>query len=713
MKKQYSILLLALLCLFINNAFAQLPQVNFPTNKFVCDFTPWKLVLFDDFNGTSLNNTKWFPFNTNNWDNNDNWCEARLGYPGNHSIHRDENVIVNGGSLKLTVEQKTNTWQCASCNTAGCTNDYWGGAPRTENYTSGYISSHLRFNNGKVETRVKMPNHENSWGTIWFWLGTQVNEVDIAEAWGGRYGAIAANNRPRNTYSTHAWWFDEQNNPYNLPQDMHLPNRYPNQNWWQWLMGSKQYLRQEEWHDYAMEWDTTVVKFYFEGELQKEIWKYYKTRLVPYWDGTNWVWREVREPSTCLMPAGDWKITEGFPYIKDSECKLIFSVGQTSRDKVRSTDGHVGQMEVDYVKVYQRHPENEGHTALCTNPVPQIVGPATMCGGTGYSLSSPAPGGTWSINNDAVTYGGGPAGSGSVLLDRNPNSSHPTTTLSYTYTPGEGCPPVKISKVINTGLIYANVGVVRTWTPLWQRFNLFVDPGISGATYHWKVWYGSSGPTNYYEATGPFITTPKVPNSVFLAPYYLKWEVTIVNSCGPTVVTGLRSNLPFATPMLAKTNTYLMPDASAMYLEAKFDSDSIISQYEQSVNYRVSKQFVPNLNDTGSIAKMIGQIELEELEPFLYFSDRETYTMASMNLLNGTDACTVYPNPTSKSLSVTLSKAFDAKSLTQYVISNLTGKNISKGTLKGDIDVSALPPGIYVLELQQGELREYLKFVRE
>lgn len=193
MKKQYLLLLMALLCLFRNIAVAQLPPVNFSTNKVACDATPWKLVVFDQFNGNALNTTKWFPFNTNNWGDNDNWCGARLAYPGNYSIHRDENVIVSNGTLKLTVEQKTNTWQCDSCNPTMCTQPGWGDVPRTENFTSGYISSKLRFNTGKVETRVRMPNHKNSWGTIWFWLGTNTNEIDIAEAWGGNYGACLGN----------------------------------------------------------------------------------------------------------------------------------------------------------------------------------------------------------------------------------------------------------------------------------------------------------------------------------------------------------------------------------------------------------------------------------------------------------------------------------------------------------------------------------------
>ncbi len=703
---------MALLCLLNQLAIAQLPPVNFPTAKVTCDATPWKLVVFDDFNGNSLNTNKWFPFNTNSWDTTDNWCGARLGYPGNYSIHRDENVIVSNGTLKLTVEQKTNTWQCDSCNPTRCPEPGWGDAPRTENYTSGYISSRLRFDNGKVEMRVRMPNHKNSWGTIWFWLGTNTNEIDIAEAWGGNYGAIGEMQRPRNTWSTHAWATDSVYLHYGVV-DEHITDRYPNQSWWQWLWGNKKYLRQEAWHDYTMEWDTAVIKFYFDNELNRTIWKYYKSEMVPYWDGNNWVWYPVKYPSGCLITPGDWKITEGFPYVKNSDCKLIFSLGQTSSDKIRSSDGYVGEMEVDYVKVFQRHPELDGHTEICAGTVPQIVGPGTMCGGTAYTLTFPVPGGTWSVNNDAVSFGGGPAGGGSVLLDRNPNSNSPTTILTYTYTPGEGCPPVKISKLIYTGLIYADVGVVRTWTPLWQRFNLFVDPGIAGATYLWKVWYGSMGPTNYYEATGNFITTPKIPNSIFLAPYYLKWEVQIVTDCGSTIVKGTRSNLPFATPMMGQTETYMTKDSSAIYLEAKFETTADITKYEQTVSARVAKEFVEDLNDTASIAKMIGRIELEALEPYLYFGDREELTMASKKLIPKNDASVVYPNPTSKSILVTLSKKFDQKVPTQYVISDLTGKKISSGKLLDEIDVSALSQGMYMLEIRQGELRDYIKFVKE
>ena len=260
MTKQYALLFMALICLYATGAVAQLPPVNFPSNQSMCDNTPWKLVFFDGFDGTALNTNKWFPFNTNSWDEHDNWCEARIGYPGNESNHRDENVVVSGGTLKLKIKQETNTWQCASCITNNCTPGM-GDVPSVKNYTSGYISSKLRYNSGKIETRLRMPIYEKTWATVWTWYGSSVNEIDVAEAYGGRYSTIWEKRRPKNTFSTHAWWFDEDNNPYNLPQNMRITGHYPNQDWWNWFMGYNTVFRQDNWHTYTCEWDTTVIKF--------------------------------------------------------------------------------------------------------------------------------------------------------------------------------------------------------------------------------------------------------------------------------------------------------------------------------------------------------------------------------------------------------------------------------------------------------------------
>lgn len=94
---------------------AQQPPVTFSSGANVSDYTPWKLVFYDDIEEENINTSKWYTFNTNNGGTNDNWCEARIGYPGNESMHRDANVVVSGGTVKLKVKQQTNTWQCTGC----------------------------------------------------------------------------------------------------------------------------------------------------------------------------------------------------------------------------------------------------------------------------------------------------------------------------------------------------------------------------------------------------------------------------------------------------------------------------------------------------------------------------------------------------------------------------------------------------------------------
>lgn len=142
--------------------------------------TPWKLVFYDGFDAATFNNSKWVKFNHWNGFESDDWDEGRVPYPGNYTVIQDENVAVSGGDVKLKVKQKTTTWQCATCSMT----------PYTMNYTSGYISTRNSnaFNSGRIEPRLKMPKFKWSWAIFWTWYGTEVNEIDFAESWGGSSG---------------------------------------------------------------------------------------------------------------------------------------------------------------------------------------------------------------------------------------------------------------------------------------------------------------------------------------------------------------------------------------------------------------------------------------------------------------------------------------------------------------------------------------------
>lgn len=284
-------------------AYSQLPPVTFPSATNVCDYTPWKLVFYDGFDGTSVKSSNWYTFNTNNGGTNDNWCEARVGYPGNESIHRDENVVVSGGTVKLKVKQKSNTWQCASCDVSECSPGF-GNTPVTKNYTTGYISSTTTYNNGRIEARLKMPLFKYSWATCWTWFLSGVNEIDFAESTGGSTGHSwpYIGHRPNNTYNLHAW--APSYNPYGLPNPASISNSFPNQSWWEFFKGKQH--KQDEWHTYLCEWDTASIKTYLDGVHLTTIWKYYKKQIIPYYDGTYWTYGVAKISSGCTPSTGTW-----------------------------------------------------------------------------------------------------------------------------------------------------------------------------------------------------------------------------------------------------------------------------------------------------------------------------------------------------------------------------------------------------------------------
>ena len=137
-----------------------------PTPTTVAPTTPvvtpsgWTLVGGDEFDGGSLDTSKWKPYhNTYGDGNNELACLT------------PDNVRQGGGSLKITAERET----------VACP----GGT--TESYTSGFIGSretgtyYPKF--ARFEIRAKLPHAQGLWPA--FWLrhrnGASTAEVDIME----------------------------------------------------------------------------------------------------------------------------------------------------------------------------------------------------------------------------------------------------------------------------------------------------------------------------------------------------------------------------------------------------------------------------------------------------------------------------------------------------------------------------------------------------
>lgn len=122
--------------------------------------TGWTLVGGDEFNGSSLDTSKWSAYHNTYGDGNNEYA-----------CLTPNNVKVNGGTLKITSKKETVT----------CPNG------KVRNYTSGFIGSrevgqyYTRF--ARFEIRARVPHNQGLWPA--FWLrhrsGAGVAEVDIME----------------------------------------------------------------------------------------------------------------------------------------------------------------------------------------------------------------------------------------------------------------------------------------------------------------------------------------------------------------------------------------------------------------------------------------------------------------------------------------------------------------------------------------------------
>jgi beta-glucanase (GH16 family) len=167
--------------------------------------TGWRTVFADEFNGGSLDYSKWWVDNkaASNW--------------GELSYYSPEDAFVRDGALVLRAQQR---------NVNG------------RSYTSANMGSNFSFRYGRVEVRAKMPTGKGLWPAVWMlptngastgWLP----EIDIYESIDpGRFWA----NFHSNTGSGR-----QQLGPLPVSTDT------------------------SQWHNYAVEWSPTQITWFLDG----------------------------------------------------------------------------------------------------------------------------------------------------------------------------------------------------------------------------------------------------------------------------------------------------------------------------------------------------------------------------------------------------------------------------------------------------------------
>jgi chitinase len=205
------------------NASTTSTAVSVTVNTVVSDCP--KLTWSDEFNGTSLDQSKW------NYQTGDG-CPGNCGW-GNHELeyytNSTNNVSVSGGNLALTARNQPN----------------YNGTGR--NYTSGKLVTAGKFSQkyGRYEARIKAPSAAGIWPAFWMladntnWPST--GEIDILECANANPSTWFGTLHYASTSGAHQSKGSTWNTSTPLSNDFHV---------------------------YAVEWNTTQISWFIDGVLR-------------------------------------------------------------------------------------------------------------------------------------------------------------------------------------------------------------------------------------------------------------------------------------------------------------------------------------------------------------------------------------------------------------------------------------------------------------
>ncbi|TWU29828.1 Beta-glucanase precursor [Bythopirellula polymerisocia] len=173
----------------------------------------WDLTWSDEFDGSSLDTTKWDPIYWNTPHNNE------------QQAYRPERATVSGGNLVLTADHANN-----------------GG----KDYTSGKVESKIANQYGRWEIRAKLPGTQGTWPAIWLLPDTNTypwptqGEIDIMENRGNQPNLTSSAFHYGQQWPNNQFRYDEQ-----ITSQLGQLDDYHN-----------------DFHTYAVEWDSKKIRFF-------------------------------------------------------------------------------------------------------------------------------------------------------------------------------------------------------------------------------------------------------------------------------------------------------------------------------------------------------------------------------------------------------------------------------------------------------------------
>ena len=267
----------------------------------------------DEFDGNSLDGTKWTALNGGWKDENQ---QVRNCY-----TRSDENINVSGGSLNLIGLYKPG---------ATCT----GGNTKTGNFTSGFVQTKNKayFKSGYIEARIKMPKNKSTWPGFWM----SPNNSPYGPGWPdwGEIDIVEAKGSNRQFAASDAHWRDK-----NTPTGQTGSHRNR-----QGVIPSSKFGTNDttEWHTYGVKWTEGKLEYFIDGELHHTI-------------------TEFKNSNSTGSPNG--------PFDQDFFLRLNLAIGGNYIDApwddpinsvgAANGEGFPATMSVDYVRVYEMRKPKE------------------------------------------------------------------------------------------------------------------------------------------------------------------------------------------------------------------------------------------------------------------------------------------------------------------------------------------------------------------
>ena len=189
----------------------------------------WTMVFNDEFDGNSLDKSKWNP--TYNW-----------GHTHNHRAYCvEENVSVSDGLLRIKGEAKRHPQAPATCKS--------GDKTYSLDYTSGAIDTRGKFEvkYGYIEGRFKMPKQLGTWPAFWTLQDGWPPEIDIFEV------PHARNQHHYYLHYTKTDWYASHGSAWDHEASFGGVHTGPD--------------KSADFHTYGLEWNDQYLSFYFDDQL--------------------------------------------------------------------------------------------------------------------------------------------------------------------------------------------------------------------------------------------------------------------------------------------------------------------------------------------------------------------------------------------------------------------------------------------------------------